>query len=208
VRGAALSGAASGALLEVRWRPTSSRLVRRSTFRLIGTRNIQKGSSSRSFAYSPKLGTRSSIVSKARRTATSGSFGKTNSPDHEKIEMPTIVLKITHAPDGRSAGSPGRMSCTAPTRSDFHSSPPRPLSLAAMCKFTEREPQDRLRRETRGKPALSPQNAWSQSQQPRPLVALMEGVAGNTADDEVEAAQHLVGIIERAIGGRMSDSMP
>ena len=39
-----------------------------------------------------------------------------------------------------------------------------------MCKLTERE-QDRLPRETRGKPGLSPQNAWSQSQQPRPLVA-------------------------------------
>jgi hypothetical protein len=41
---------------------------------------------------------RSSIVSKARRTATSASCGKTNSRDLEKIEMPTIVLKITHAP--------------------------------------------------------------------------------------------------------------
>jgi hypothetical protein len=57
-----------------------------------------KGSSSRSFAYSPKLGTRSSIVSKAKRTASSASFGKTSSPGHEKIEIPTVILKITHAP--------------------------------------------------------------------------------------------------------------
>jgi hypothetical protein len=45
---------------------------------------------------------RSSIASRARRTAKSASFGKTSSLDREKIEMPIIVLKITHAPTGAS----------------------------------------------------------------------------------------------------------
>ena len=72
------------------------------SFRLIGIRNTRKGRASRSFACCLKQRMRSSIVSKARRTATSASFGKTNSRDHEKIEMPTIVLKIKHAPTDAS----------------------------------------------------------------------------------------------------------
>src|SRR5262249_17366951 len=38
----------------------------------------------------------SSTASKARRTAMNASFGKTSSPDHKEVEMPTVVLKITH----------------------------------------------------------------------------------------------------------------
>ena len=49
--------------------------------------------------------------------------------------------------------------------------PPSPLPPCA--NLRSGNPQDRLRRETRGKPCHSSQNAWSQSQQPRPFVALM-----------------------------------
>jgi hypothetical protein len=70
------------------------------------------------------------------------------------------------------------MSCTAPTGDPFHSSrrgtplPCRHVQIHGSGTRTRTSPSSR----TRGRPGLFPRNAWSQSRQPRPSVALMEGL--------------------------------
>jgi len=111
--------AASDAMLEVIWRPTNLRLVRRFSFRLIGIRNIRKGRASKSFACCLKQRMRSSIVSKAKQTATSASFGKTSSPDNANRSLEDYARSRRTLVTGNRLNLPGRYFAAPATLTTF-----------------------------------------------------------------------------------------